>query len=53
MKILVMKTENMESDIFYEHILKKLDEGKSLKNEKNYNYDVNYQQQYDLGIWEE
>ena len=36
MKILVMKTENMESDIFYEHILKKLDEGKSLKNEKNY-----------------
>lgn len=37
-KILVMKTENMESDIFYEHILKKLDEGKSLKNEKNYNY---------------
>ena len=33
-----MKTENMESDIFYEYILNKLDEGKSLKNEKNYNY---------------
>jgi len=33
-----MKTENMEGDVFYQQILKKLDEGKSIKNENSYNY---------------